>query len=56
VPLGMTALPYPRSLPEFQRLLQLGLATRAPSYRDIYDARGLGESVHPRRSRVETGL
>ena len=40
----------------FQRLLQLGLATRAPSYRDIYDARGLGESVHPRRSRVETGL
>ena len=31
----------------FQRLLQLGLVTRAPSYRDLYDARGLGESVHP---------
>jgi hypothetical protein len=40
----------------FQRFLQLGLVTQAPSYRDIYDARGLGESVHPRGSPVETGL
>jgi hypothetical protein len=31
----------------FQRLLQLALVTRAPSYRDIYDARGLGEECNP---------
>ena len=40
----------------FQRLLQLALATQAPSYRDIYDARGLGESVHLRGSQIETGF
>ena len=45
-----------RKCSAFQRLLQLGLVTRAPSYRGLYDARGLGESVHPRGSRVETGL
>ena len=38
----------------FQRLLQLGLVTQAPSYRDIYGTRGLGESVHPRGSRAKT--
>lgn len=38
----------------FQRLLQLGLAARAPSYRDIYNAEGLGEGVHPRGSPGET--
>lgn len=40
----------------FQRLLQLALATQGPSYRDIYEARGLGESVHPRGSRTETSV
>jgi hypothetical protein len=40
----------------FQRLLQLALVTQAPRCRDIYNARGLGESVHPRGARVETAL
>jgi hypothetical protein len=35
----------------FRRLLQLGLATTAPTYREIYGAEGLGEEVHPRESR-----
>lgn len=40
----------------FQRLLQLALATQAPSYRDIYDARGLGEGVHPRGTSTENSV
>jgi hypothetical protein len=40
----------------FQRLLQLGLTTRPPSYRDIYRAEGLGEAVHPSGSPTERRL
>lgn len=38
----------------FKRLLQLALTTQAPSYRDIYGARGLGHRVHPRGGSMET--
>ena len=40
----------------FKRLLQLALVTQAPSYRDIYGARGLGHHVHPRGGRFETDV
>ena len=40
----------------FQRLLQLALETQAPSYRDIYEARGLGEGVHPRGTSTENSV
>ena len=39
-----------------KRLLQLALVTQAPSYRDIYGARGLGHHVHPRGGRLETDV
>jgi len=49
VSLGMAARAYPRSLREFQRLfpdeescVRYLFALRWP-----YDARGLGESIHP---------
>lgn len=37
----------------FHRLLELALATPAPTYRDIYSARGLGEGVHRRGSATD---
>lgn len=37
----------------FQRLLQLAIATRAQSYRDLYGCPRLGENVHRRGSRTD---
>jgi hypothetical protein len=36
----------------FRRLLEFGLATTAPTYREIYGAEGLGETVHPRETQA----